>query len=70
MAHPQEVRNEILMLLDLGNSAYEIAKRTGIPRQTISRWEKEVFGVPGTSAYEHRRMLKATAKAERHRKRA
>lgn len=42
MTHPVETKAQALALLILGGRTNQIARRLGVPKQSISRWRKEV----------------------------
>ena len=43
MAHPIEVKAAAWAQLLTGDSVAHVARQTGVPKQTISRWKKQAF---------------------------
>jgi hypothetical protein len=43
MTHPIEVKAAAWAQLLTGDSVAHVARRTGVPKQTISRWKKQAF---------------------------
>lgn len=57
MAHTQRVKAKAIVLVLTGHRVNHIARMTGVPKQTVSRWRGEAEGILAQSMLDEWRYL-------------